>query len=140
MNMQRHVAGFLSLLFSSLLFAFILFFIFIFLLITANFPCGPALGAHIDINCVLLVQFLLVAHSCIGYGAGAGAETAASLTNVGQLICLNSIIALIFYRIKAHRASELADRGLCSPSPASWLTSKEDARHSWRPAAGSSHS
>lgn len=33
----------------------------LFLLITANFPCGPALGAHIDINCVLLVQFLLVA-------------------------------------------------------------------------------
>lgn len=82
----------------------------LFLLITANFPCGPALGAHIDINCVLLVQFLLVAQLQRereeGTGRGNGAGAAASLTNVGQLICLNSIIALIFYRIKAHRLAQ----------------------------------
>lgn len=106
------------------------------LLIIANFPCGPALGAHIDINCVLLVQFLLVAqlHSL----PSARCMCTASLTNVAQLICFNSIIALIFYRIKA---LGLLGRSLasCRPHHGSF-TSKEDARHSWRPTAGSSHS
>lgn len=49
----------------------------------------------------------------MGGGKGNGAGAAASLTNVGQLICLNSIIALIFYRIKAHRLAQAGPHHGC---------------------------
>lgn len=58
----------------------------LFLLITANFPCGPALGAHIDINCVLLVQFLLVAQLQREREEGTGGGTELELLRVLQML------------------------------------------------------